>query len=66
LILLNTNGLLNVNLLDGIQKVLDVGTGTGELPIEFADKHPSAIVEALEVSPNVMPTNFHPNCTFFI
>jgi trans-aconitate methyltransferase len=49
---------------EGPQNVLDVGTGTGEWTNLFIEKYPSAIVEALDISPNVMPTQVDPNCTF--
>lgn len=48
--------------LQGSLKVFDVGTGTGKWAIAFAEAHPSAVVTAVDISPNVMPTWTHPNC----
>lgn len=38
-----------------IQKVLDIGTGTGIWAIDFADEHPSASVIGTDISP-IQPT----------
>ena len=38
-----------------IQKVLDIGTGTGIWAIDFADEHPSATVIGTDISP-IQPT----------
>jgi hypothetical protein len=65
-ILLNTDGLYKATLPKDIYKVLDVGTGTGEWLEAFIEKHPSAIITALDISPNVMPNNTYPNCFFFL
>ncbi|KAF4467285.1 mRNA 3 -end-processing YTH1 [Fusarium albosuccineum] len=36
---------------EGVQNVLDVGTGTGIWAIQFADEHPSAEVIGVDISP---------------
>jgi ubiquinone/menaquinone biosynthesis C-methylase UbiE len=46
--------------------VLDVGTGTGKWVIAFAEAYPSAVVTAVDISPNVMPTWTPPNCKFLV
>jgi SAM-dependent methyltransferase len=66
LILLQIVGLHNAPLPKGLQSVLDVGTGTGKWAIIFVDAYPSAILTALDISANVMPTSTHPNCTFYL
>lgn len=38
-----------------VQKVLDIGTGTGIWAIDFADEHPSATVIGTDISP-IQPT----------
>lgn len=61
-----TDGLHRAPLSGRLYKVLDIGTGTGEWPIAFADRYPSAVITAVDKSPNVMPTETHPNCTFLV
>ncbi|KAL2017405.1 hypothetical protein VTK56DRAFT_2207 [Thermocarpiscus australiensis] len=53
--------------LDGkkIQKVLDVGTGTGMWAIDFADAHPHAEVIGTDISP-IQPSWVPPNLRFEI
>ncbi|KAJ0413037.1 S-adenosyl-L-methionine-dependent methyltransferase [Aspergillus carlsbadensis] len=46
-----------------VQKVLDIGTGTGIWAIEFADLHPSAKVIGTDLSP-IQPTWVPPNVQF--
>lgn len=48
-----------------VQRVLDVGTGTGIWAIEFADEHPSAHVIGTDLSP-IQPEQVPPNCEFLI
>ncbi|KAI9805716.1 MAG: hypothetical protein M1833_005209 [Piccolia ochrophora] len=48
---------------DDVQRVLDVGTGTGIWAIEFADAHPKAQVVGNDLSP-IQPKFVPPNCTF--
>ncbi|BDD58241.1 hypothetical protein MAP00_003532 [Monascus purpureus] len=48
-----------------IQRVLDIGTGTGIWAIEFADEYPSAHVIGTDLSP-IQPTWVPPNCQFEI
>ncbi|KAF6798902.1 SAM-dependent methyltransferase [Colletotrichum sojae] len=50
---------------NNVQRVLDVGTGTGIWAIDFADEHPSAEVIGVDVSP-IQPTWTPPNCKFQI
>ncbi|KAL4900133.1 hypothetical protein BDW74DRAFT_188678 [Aspergillus multicolor] len=46
-----------------VQKVLDVGTGTGIWAMEFADLHPSSSVIGTDLSP-IQPTWVPPNVQF--
>lgn len=48
-----------------MQRVLDVGCGTGIWSIEFADEHPSAYVIGTDLSP-IQPEQVPPNCEFLI
>ncbi|RYP49361.1 hypothetical protein DL768_004921 [Monosporascus sp. mg162] len=48
-----------------IQKVLDVGTGTGLWAIDFADEYPGAEVVGTDLSP-IQPYWIPPNCKFEI
>ncbi|KAB8234284.1 S-adenosyl-L-methionine-dependent methyltransferase [Aspergillus alliaceus] len=48
---------------DNIQRVLDVGTGTGIWAIDFADEYPSAEVIGTDLSPT-QPTFVPPNLRF--
>ncbi|KAJ8109272.1 hypothetical protein OPT61_g7585 [Boeremia exigua] len=48
-----------------VQRVLDVGCGTGIWSIEFADEHPSAQVIGTDLSP-IQPEQVPPNCEFLI
>lgn len=50
---------------DGVQNVLDIGTGTGIWAIDFADQHPSAMVIGTDLSP-IQPPFVPPNCKFEI
>jgi SAM-dependent methyltransferase len=50
---------------DDVQRVLDVGCGTGIWSIEFADEHPSAHVIGTDLSP-IQPEQVPPNCEFLI
>jgi SAM-dependent methyltransferase len=52
--------------LQGLLNVLDVGTGTGKWAIAFAEAYPSAVVTAVDISPEVMPTWTPPNCRFLV
>jgi len=47
----------------GIQKVLDIGTGTGIWAIDCADEYPSAEVIGTDLSP-IQPSWVPPNCRF--
>jgi hypothetical protein len=46
-----------------VQWALDVGTGTGSWAIQFADKHPEAIVLGVDLSP-IQPCMVPPNLVF--
>ena len=48
-----------------IQRVLDVGCGTGIWAIDFADANPSAEVTGIDLSP-IQPSWTPPNCQFAI
>ena len=48
-----------------VQRVLDIGTGTGIWAIDFADEHPAAEVIGIDLSP-IQPTWIPPNCMFVV
>jgi SAM-dependent methyltransferase len=48
-----------------MERVLDLGTGTGKWAIEFADKHPTVQVIGTDLSP-IQPTCVPPNCSFVV
>ncbi|RAH47506.1 class I SAM-dependent methyltransferase [Aspergillus brunneoviolaceus CBS 621.78] len=47
------------------QKVLDLGTGTGNWAIDFADQYPGAVVVGNDLSP-IQPAWVPPNVDFFV
>ncbi|KAL3475701.1 S-adenosyl-L-methionine-dependent methyltransferase [Aspergillus californicus] len=49
----------------GIQRILDLGTGTGIWAIDMADTFPEALVTGTDLSP-IQPTWVPPNCLFEI
>jgi len=46
-----------------LQKVLDLGTGTGIWAIDFADEYPSTAILGTDLSP-IQPSLVPPNCRF--
>lgn len=46
-----------------VDRVLDIGTGTGIWAIDFADQHPSATVTGIDIA-GVQPQWVPPNCQF--
>ena len=46
-----------------LNRVLDLGTGTGIWAIDFADMHPEASIVGVDLSP-IQPKWVPPNCTF--
>ncbi|KAL6401347.1 hypothetical protein AUP68_15216 [Ilyonectria robusta] len=48
---------------DNVQRVLDLGTGTGIWAMDFADEHPGAEVLGIDLSP-IQPVWTPPNCIF--
>ncbi|GAB7352850.1 hypothetical protein MBLNU459_g3457t1 [Dothideomycetes sp. NU459] len=50
---------------DNLINVLDVGCGTGKWAIEFAEAHPEAKVQGVDLSP-IQPVGVPPNCSFMI
>ncbi|KAJ3545024.1 hypothetical protein NM208_g2720 [Fusarium decemcellulare] len=48
-----------------VQRVLDVGTGTGIWAVDFGDEHPDAEVIGIDLSP-IQPTCIPPNVEFVI
>lgn len=65
LTLCTDNKLFFAPLGDRIQKVLDVGTGTGLWAMDFADEHPGAEVIGTDISP-IQPKWVPPNLKFEI
>jgi SAM-dependent methyltransferase len=69
LFLLTLGGSLNKapleSLPNGLQNVLDLGTGTGIWAIDFADTHSSAKVIGTDLSP-IQPIYVPPNCHFYV
>ncbi|RKK51004.1 hypothetical protein BFJ69_g17979, partial [Fusarium oxysporum] len=62
----NKLGLAPPNLPDSkVERVLDVGTGTGIWAIDFADDHPEAKVIGIDLSP-IQPRFVPPNVEFLI
>ncbi|KAF2402714.1 S-adenosyl-L-methionine-dependent methyltransferase [Trichodelitschia bisporula] len=50
---------------DDVHHIIDIGTGTGQWAIEFADSHPSASVIGTDLSP-IQPSWLPTNCNFLI
>ena len=61
--LLCDNKLTLAPIKEDVQKVLDIGTGTGIWAIDFGDVHPSAEVIGTDLSP-LMPSWVPPNVRF--
>ncbi|CAI4216027.1 unnamed protein product [Parascedosporium putredinis] len=65
-LLLSLDGKLHkAPLSNDIQKVVDIGTGTGVWAIDFADEYPDTEVIGTDLSP-IQPTWVPPNCLFQI
>jgi SAM-dependent methyltransferase len=63
---LTLNGALYISPLPPtVRNVIDIGTGTGQWAIEFADEHPSAAVLGTDLSP-IQSAWTPPNCSFLI
>ncbi|KAL2205403.1 S-adenosyl-L-methionine-dependent methyltransferase [Sarocladium strictum] len=63
LLLAMDNKLTKAPIDDNIQKVLDIGTGTGIWAVDFADQYPSAEVIGTDISPTQSQW-VPPNCKF--
>lgn len=64
--LLTIDGKMNqAPLPDVLHNVLDVGCGTGKWAIGFANSHPEANVQGIDLSP-IQPSHFPSNCSFII
>ncbi|KAK5651354.1 hypothetical protein OQA88_12587 [Cercophora sp. LCS_1] len=63
LLILNDNKLYRAPIDPNVQRVIDVGTGTGIWAIDFADENPSAEVIGTDVSP-IQPNWVPPNIKF--
>jgi SAM-dependent methyltransferase len=48
---------------NSVQRILDLGTGTGIWAISMADRYPSALVTGVDIAP-VQPNWAPPNCVF--
>jgi SAM-dependent methyltransferase len=48
-----------------IERVLDLGTGTGQWAVAYADMHPDVQVIGTDLSP-IQPTSVPPNCSFVV
>ena len=64
--LLSLNGRLHLAPLPAeMERVCELGTGTGKWAIEFADAHPTVHVTGTDLSP-IQPELVPPNCTFLV
>jgi hypothetical protein len=64
--LLSLNGRLHLAPLPAeMERVCDLGTGTGKWAIEFADAHPKVHVTGTDLSP-IQPELVPPNCRFIV
>ncbi|KAI5861441.1 S-adenosyl-L-methionine-dependent methyltransferase [Durotheca rogersii] len=59
------DGKLHLAPLDNVERVVDIGTGTGLWAIDFADEHPNATIIGTDVSP-IQPSWVPPNVQFQI
>ncbi|GAB1320927.1 hypothetical protein MFIFM68171_11137 [Madurella fahalii] len=63
--LIHDGALFRAPLKDDVERVLDVGTGTGIWAVDFADQFPEATVIGTDISP-IQPTWVPPNVKFEI
>jgi SAM-dependent methyltransferase len=63
---LSFDGHLHLSPISGnVERVLDVGTGTGQWAIDFAKEHPTVQVLGTDLSP-IQPDNVPSNCSFMV
>lgn len=63
LFLMSLDGHLYLSPINQTHRVFELGTGTGLWAIDFADSHPEALIEGVDLS-NIMPRFVPPNVSF--